>query len=650
MSDYFIDASAIGNEYQVYSDVPTTWAVPQDGNGLAGPGHAAAVPVCELTIAAVPTSGAITVYGASVTLTGVLSAASTAACATALASSINATTTALATGVCKLLLPLNRFVYARVKPGGGANDSIVQIMCRIAGADLNYAGNAAARVVNTFNNAALTSPIDFAGGANGPWGYWWASYPVFGKAYPAASPTYGIATNAPPSPAAISATADTIYVRTKRSGANIVVSTYNTGAANAIGVTLLARRYVFDAGTVWSGDSGEFGISTTSSSGSGTSTLTFNGPFAWIAEARGGMRYTHDGANIAAALLLRNANVTGSVAEFTNVIFEEGPTCAGFTFGAYDTHYNTYNGVRLRLRAGRILTAANANGTPWISRWIDCDIEYYVAAATPVGIVSLANPTGSTTDTLVEFTNCRFTFAANGPITQPFSGTNTNSNFRAIFRNCIGIRPETMPALASNTGGNRSLIFTGCADQGSGTIARSSMIDNGHSQVSWIDNNTLPYLDAVVPTGSYWSLKELIKAGRSSWVHVTLASIFGLYRAADAAKVLSVEVLVPTGVVFNKSQLGARFTFTDSAGQINHVSTLESYVKVIAGAENPIATSSAAWSRASSLDARKLTFDTASIGKSIKQGTEIACEVVYIGNAPAGLDRTIFIHPEVKIT
>ena len=80
MTDFFCDVSAIGNEYQAYNDTPTWGAgstdkpLPQDGNGLAGPGHSASVAIAVINCTSASASGAgqLFVMGQSIsaTLTG----------------------------------------------------------------------------------------------------------------------------------------------------------------------------------------------------------------------------------------------------------------------------------------------------------------------------------------------------------------------------------------------------------------------------------------------------------------------------------------------------------------------------------------------------------------------------------------------------
>ena len=108
MSDFYVDhgvyASALGTT--------PTWGVPQEGDGSAKDA-ATAASIGSVLFGSVPTSGTISVCGVSISTTGVLSAGSVDAAANALASNINATTTAVAAGVAAGLPQLRNLVFAR---------------------------------------------------------------------------------------------------------------------------------------------------------------------------------------------------------------------------------------------------------------------------------------------------------------------------------------------------------------------------------------------------------------------------------------------------------------------------------------------------------------------------------------------------------
>jgi len=227
MAEFYCDISAIGAEYEAYSDTPTTWAKPQDGNGRAGPGHAAAVAIGTINCAAASASGAGTLAILGVTVSSTLTGAG-ATLAANIVTAINAASGAAGSTYSALLLPLNRLVFARQQPGTA---TMVQIMLRIAGSDWNG-------FTHTTAGTWATTPTmgAFAGGADGPFAYLYNTTTVFGRAAGTtgtAGPGYGlffVATGSVGDPGVN----DVVHVRTRRSGSNLTAATWSTnGAASA---------------------------------------------------------------------------------------------------------------------------------------------------------------------------------------------------------------------------------------------------------------------------------------------------------------------------------------------------------------------------------------------------------------------------------
>ncbi len=274
MADFYLDISAVGNEYQAYAAAPTWGALatdkpaPQDGNGKAGPGHSAAVSIAEIQLTALPADGnTLAIAGATLTAKTTAAAknqwtigASIATCVSNLVSLLNTYGTsasqcdaAVSSSVCALVLALPYWQYARVKPG---TTDTLQIATRIAGSDLNHAAN---------SNVAITSSgwgtpptiTQFAGGADGPFGYAFnSSATIFGKsANTAASalPAYGVFFAAAPGPSDPGAS-DVVHIRSRRSGVDLSASWSNSATASG---TWKQRSYLADNGTVWSGDNGK---------------------------------------------------------------------------------------------------------------------------------------------------------------------------------------------------------------------------------------------------------------------------------------------------------------------------------------------------------------------------------------------------------
>lgn len=69
MAEFYLDVSAVGNEYQAYADTPTTWGVPQDGNGKAATGGTVAIATIDCNGASASGTGTVGVLGVTVSST-----------------------------------------------------------------------------------------------------------------------------------------------------------------------------------------------------------------------------------------------------------------------------------------------------------------------------------------------------------------------------------------------------------------------------------------------------------------------------------------------------------------------------------------------------------------------------------------------------
>lgn len=643
MANFYLDVSAIGNEYQAYADTPTTWGVPQDGNGKAGPGHTAAVAIATIDCAVASASGLgqLSVLGATVssTLTG-----SGATLAANIVSAINLYGTAVGPTYSALLLPLNKLVFARQNP---TTTTTVEIMLRIAGTD--WVGFTPA-IAGTWDTAPTMT--NFAGGANGPFAYFWNTTTVFGKAVYVSTgtyPTYGIAIVASAGVTNPAAT-DVIHIRSQRSGVNLTAGHRDAAAAYAQ-ASILAHVYVVDAGAQWAGDNGQFTLSTYSTNTYGANSITFNSGCVVIAAAADGFRITHDGAITNGPYLNIYQPENGTLL-LCNVLFEEG-TGGVINFPSASNFYTrTCIGLHYKSKVGRNLGGApSSNYAPFVARYIDCWFEYTTSCPTPSNLfVSPYYGISGGSDCYLELSNCKFTFISGGPITQLFPATsNFNSAFQVYISNCIGLKPDILPFPSGILSGNRRLTYVGCRDSVSGVSGRSFLADNGHTTVSWLDDGTFPYLNSVTPTGSGFASKATIKAGRSAYYSVNLLAITYLYRLADASATITVQLLVPATQNFNTSQMVLYGVFTDSSNTIRTFSTQASFSAAYGVSPVSLTASASTWTNQGALVAKKITFDTASLSAQIKQGTEIAVRVVYFGDTPTGADTSIFISPELEL-
>lgn len=253
MADKYCDHGAYGASNRLGLNVPV-WGVPQDGDGtVKTPSPASGTSF--ISFSAAPTSGTISVCGVTVSTSGVLNAASADAAANALATNINATTTAVATGVSANLPQLRNLVYAR-GPSGGAPAGTCQIMMRVGSPSLDYANNAACLIATTFNNvSSSTANHQFVGGVGGCWGWVWNLETALGAASSISIGSYGLISSKRPIGGAVN-NGDVVHIRagkfvTFTSGTSITTGMYNCGTQQ----TPVEFR-VDDNGSVWVEDAG----------------------------------------------------------------------------------------------------------------------------------------------------------------------------------------------------------------------------------------------------------------------------------------------------------------------------------------------------------------------------------------------------------
>lgn len=245
MAEFFCDQGAYASDL----GAAPTWGQPQEGDGSATT-PAAAASIGSILFSAVPTSGAISICGATVSTTGVLAAASVAAAANALAANINATTAATTAAAAHGQPQLRNLMFAR-GPAGGAPAGTCEIMMRVGSNRLNTAVNANAAIASTLNNSPTIT--QFAGGSGGCWGWFLNTAAALGVSGSIGQRQHGAMANKPlVHPSATGFTADdTINVRT---GRNLTLTVgLNTWGALTTRDSYL--NFVFDDGTVWVGDS-----------------------------------------------------------------------------------------------------------------------------------------------------------------------------------------------------------------------------------------------------------------------------------------------------------------------------------------------------------------------------------------------------------
>jgi hypothetical protein len=414
MADYYVDHGA----YATNIGAAPTWGVPQEGDGSAKDA-ATASSIGSVLFGSVPTSGTISVCGVSISTTGVLSAGSVDAAANALASNINATTTAVGSTVAIGVPQLRNLVFAR-GPSGGAAAGTCEIMMRVGSTTLNHASNVNVAIAQTLSPAATLT--QFAGGSGGCWG-WLVNSAAIGVSSSIAAYTYGLKKAYPIAWVAAPTNLDVINVRSGNNPTITITSASNVNLSRSVITSnLFASHFVIDTNTVWTSDSAtgtftlEVNLSSTASltlpgvaSGSNTNVQAYGASLRCMREGNFVLRMsTSSGA-------VRNAAFDAGVAEaqgcrYHGVLFEDVSTGAGAMqvvnntvgTGGGSRDLGAYRFVRCTFRRVnliadtlpvKLIAASSVQLTPALS-FEACKFEANVSGATADPVVHLSLATG----------------------------------------------------------------------------------------------------------------------------------------------------------------------------------------------------------------------------------------------------------------
>lgn len=665
MADFFLDISAVGvsGEYQVYAATPTIGANatdrprPMDGNGLAQSAAAAAVAIAELQVTTLPTDGQTLSIGGSGAITAKTTVAAKnqfaiganiAAATTNLTNLINTYGTAsnqcdvaAVAAVSQVLLAIPYLYWARVKPG---TTDTIQLFTRIAGDNFNTNNNSTSKITQTgawLNSGAAS--INFTEGANGPFGYFFhSSGTIFGKAVF----TYGIAYSASSGPTNPGVD-DNIFVRTQRSGSNLTIAcTTATNNNFYLNGGTSPRHFIFDAGNTWPGDKGQFSIEITANHNIGNMSLIWSSDTSLHAEEQYGFRLWCTGTGNGSFLSFTAGGAGGSISA-ENCLFEESQLSANSsrlttTRSVYAFNTATWNARKCKFSYKSTGSSVAAQSSGSSGGHITFDLCLFEYGAATSGIVDTAGFAGISADTEVVFVNCRFydrNGIANPVLSQPITGTGMTGSTRIIFDGCDGVAPFTSSYAASIARQNSQIIYRMPGADGDWRVETGGWI------TEWRSGANIPYLNGVLPSGTPWSIKSMLRDMGNARVYVVPVTLNAQYRSVDAIKTLTVEILVPAGTAFKKSSLGLSITYTKTDGTISREDTLENYSLKARGTDTSVATSSAAWNMngTTGYDKAQLAITTA---YAIKSGTRVNIRVIHRGRPVGNVDRTIFINPE----
>jgi hypothetical protein len=631
MAEYFLDVSAVGAEYQAYADTPASWAVPQDGNGKAGPGHAAAVAIATIDVAGCSASGTGMIGVLGVTVSSTLNA-SGAALATAIAAAINASSTAVSAIHSANLLPLNRLVFARVNPGLATQ---VQIMLRIAGTDWNGMPPTQANITPAATIGA------FSGGADGPFAY---LLNVGGAVFGRAQMAYGMFRAAAPG-VSEPTFADCIHVRTARGGVGLLVAL--VGSPGFSWAT--SRSFLFDDGTVWVGEptAGQLTLRLLNNyNGSGTSGGASAGGSRLSFESRsfGNFKVEIGSIGNASNTTTFFSSSHDTFFSFRNSICERvSNAIGGGSLLASSVIANVDLSGSLYRNAGNINPAYQAISVSAGSahfRLNGFSVEYVAAAAPIPEFINWKpnNAAGSTFEWIggkVYDTNGIYSCA------NPLLTASPSVPMDLVIDGVAGItNPSIAPAIST-----RSHVRLWW-NQTEG-VTRGFRLNTGRYSVDWRGDGTFPHCGARNLQGEYWSHRLTWHAGTSFAAPATPLRFAHFFREAAAVKTFTVELYVPDSITVYGDELEFSISYLDASNVWRTESAGAPALMQLASRAPAIAASAMVWSPngVAGHSARKLSITT---GHPVAQNTEVLGRLTLVSERASA--AAIYVSPTLTVS
>ena len=634
MAEYYCDISAVGNEYQAYADTVTTWGVPQDGNGEAQSAASAAVAIAVIDCTSATAAGAGTIGILGVTVSSTLTGSGTTLAAS-LVTAINGTATAVGTTYSKLLLPLNKLVWARQNPGSMGQ---VQVMMRIAG----DSWNAINPTKSGFSpDVSLTA---FTGGVDGPFGYLLNGATVFGKTLG----TYGLWVAASPG-ATEPAVTEQIHCRTRRSGADL---SFTFSTASALTMTWKARNYLFDNGTVWSGDNGKLTANIRHTAATGV-TVEFVGvsSSAVAFVSRGTENFEINVASTVSSVgvitVFGGQGLSSAAFAFIGcrfvehssnlspnmVLFRDGGSTSTALSGDFSNSF-----VQLRATAKQFIMVERASSTVW-TRTNGMIVEV-VAASGVIGYIASVAQTGAIG---------RFEWIGgeirdtNGVYrcTMPVSVPAGIVQFEVVLDGVVGIT-DAVIGLTPSPASNVRMFWN--SPEGPNKAFR---LETPQFVTDWKGNGTFPHCGELNLQGVGWSHRVTWNSVPSRNNSVTPLKLSYFYRATAATKLFEVELYCPDATTFytDEIELGVMYLDSSDVWRVEEVGGVRG-VQLIAS-RTALSSSSKSWTAngVANFSAKQLAITTA---YPVKQDSEVTLRLSLCTSRGSAL--VIYVSPAPTVT
>lgn len=653
MAEFYVDHGAYGTGLGTGS--APTWGVPQDGDGTTKDA-ATAAGIGSVLFGSVPTSGAVSVFGASVSTTGVLSAASVDAAANALATNINATTAVITSGFGTDVGnsgQLRNFVYAR-GPAGGAPAGTCQIMCRYGSTALNVTG-----IASTLNGAPTLT--QFTGGTSGCFGY--LGYPgVAGVSGSIAQYSFGVFHVKPTvcksgsaSNYVLTAT-DVLWCRSG-TGRTITYPAISTTTGCGRQAAQGPLNLVVDTNVKWTGDSGtgivkiemnmaNGGYSDIALMGTQVSQLSIS------ALAKSGFQIGFTGANFGYFPQLAIGGHSTTSVRLHNVrLFDESTSSSFVPFrfpgsGAVtlDDCVMSWTAARSGSLSGQPMLFPGATvGSGWYNSTVftNVSVDFNYTGVTPPPVIGTVAPAE-----LVDFRWLGGVCSGSStPFPLFFGYTGSAPKGSRIIID--GVSGYAFPA--AYLGWQRAL--DGSSTNGEddrvvqlryGGAGRSFRYEDQAAIYDWDSaaSPALPYLSALHPDATPYSIRMLwFDSAAMEAVRGARLPAFGVFNRTSGVTSAKVEMLIPTALTLTPMSILVTATYEDASG----VPRSDSITSA------SLASSSATWTNAGSFSGHAAKKLTVPLSYAPAVNSEVQIRVVVYGRPSTASNQYLFFDPAVVL-
>lgn len=661
---------------------PTTFGVPQGGDGTATTASSAAS-VASFDVAGITADAgdAITIAGAVLTCVtsgagaNQFNAGTGATLATNIVSAINAATNTVSTSVARNLgnnaNQLRNMVFARV-----TSSTVVEIMFRIGSAQLNHANNSAVAISQSGLSSA-PSVTQFAGGSGGCFGLL-TNVNAIGVSSSIAIANYGVLSCSPhvcANGSGVSTYAPTITdpIECRNNGKTI---TKSMTASQAHGRVLTAAYPLWlrvDDNAIWPGDNPSdvmtFRLSVDSTN-SYSLNLNSTGGADFLMEARApfGFRFSLGG-SAAANSSLYFASTSGASGSynslFKNIEFYEdysgatpawdiwsnlssGNTATGASVSTlFDECKFTQASARASASVKNSFAIGNASADGQHNvEFLDCTWSFnYTGAGDPAyGLLHGNSATSGRVSITINGGRVLSAVTGGWPL---LSGTSWPPQTHITVNALKGVKlaaaiAQFQQAQAANVSpwpDAKTLAVT-LPD-----ATRTLRYENICGVSDWIPNAGYPYLGAILPDGTGWSLRvlwlataNLLRCGRP----YTAPPIVKQYRAPDAGKIITLKFWCKDSLVFTDRSFRVAWLFVDSTGALQSTVT----------GGSAVVNTSDPWSNTGSYASptyagKSISLDTDTT--QIKQGTEIIAIVSLMEAPSSASNENLFFDQELTL-